>query len=97
DMNLSSPGICDQHAETSFHKATTYYSLGLNSLFYSLSNVEGGELQYSENGKNALAIGMRNEAGPFKYVLRDLDTSFYYPFYEARTGRLLFAANFSVA
>src|SRR5690606_7893221 len=95
DGNLSSPVIFDQLAESNFHKATPYYLLGLNSLFYSLSNVEGGELQYSENGKNALAIGMRNEAGPFKYVLRDLDTSFYYPFYEATTGRLFFAANFT--
>lgn len=92
--DISSPIVFNQLAASNFHKATPYYSLGLNSLFYSLSNVQGGELQYSENGKNALAIGMSSGADSFKYILRDLDTSFYYPFYEASTGRLFFAANF---
>lgn len=92
--DLSSPTVFNQLAESNFHKATPYYSEGLNSLFYSLSNADGGELQYSENGKNALAIGMGSGINSFKYVLRDLDTSFYYPFYEAATGRLFFAADF---
>jgi outer membrane protein OmpA-like peptidoglycan-associated protein len=92
--DLSSPTVFKQLAESDFHKATPYYSEGLNSLFYSLSNADGGELQYSENGKNALAIGMWSGTNSFKYILRDLDTSFYYPFYDAATGRLYFAANF---
>ncbi|HUH47048.1 MAG TPA: OmpA family protein [Arenibacter sp.] len=92
--DIASPLVFNRLAASNFHKATPYYSAALNSLFYSLSNVEGGELRYSGNGKNAMAIGMSGGADAFKYVLRDLDTSFYYPFYEASTGRLFFAANF---
>lgn len=92
--DLGAPTVFKQLVASDFHKATPYYSPELNSLFYSLSNVEGGELRYSDSGKNALAIGMSGGADSYKYVLRDLDTSFYYPFYDAATGRLFFAANF---
>ncbi|SHJ78967.1 Carboxypeptidase regulatory-like domain-containing protein [Arenibacter nanhaiticus] len=81
-------------AESKFHQATPYYSKELDYIFYILSNSEDDYLQFSEKGKNALSIGMGNGRGSFKYVLRDLNTSFYYPFFEAKTGRLFFAANF---
>ena len=42
-----------------------------------------------------LAISMQYIlTAPFSMVLRDLSTSFYYPFYDAETGKLFFAANF---
>lgn len=77
-----------------FHKATPFYSQGLNSFFYSLSNAENSELLFSANGKNAMSIGKTSGQDSHIYILRDLDTSFYYPFYEEGTGRLFFAANF---
>ncbi len=77
-----------------FHKATPYYSKGLESVFYVLSNTENGELSFDENGKNALAIGMQSKDGPFRLLLKDLSTSFYYPFYDEKSGKLYFSANF---
>ncbi|MCM4169331.1 Peptidoglycan-associated lipoprotein [Arenibacter antarcticus] len=77
-----------------FHKSTPFYSEELKSLFYSLSNAVGSELLFSANGKNSMSIAMSSGSDAYKYILRDLDTSFYYPFYEAATGRLFFAANF---
>lgn len=77
-----------------FHQATPYYSKELDNIFYILSNAEEGELSFDKNGKNALSIGMADEKGSFKFLLKDLSTSFYYPFYEAQTGKLYFAANF---
>lgn len=79
---------------SNFHKATPFYSEKLKSLFYSLSNAVGAELLFSANGKNAMSIARSSGADSYMYVLRDLDTSFYYPFYEGETGRLFFAANF---
>lgn len=79
---------------SNFHKATPYYSNELESIFYVLSNVNGDDLSFSEEGKNTLAIGKKEVDGKFEYLLRDLNTSFYYPFYEAATGKLYFAANF---
>ncbi len=79
---------------SSFHKATPYYAAELNSIFYSLSNADGAELLFSTNGKNAMSIGKSSGPDSHLYILRDLDTSFYYPFYDATTGRLYFAANF---
>ena len=73
---------------TEFHKSTPYYSTKLSTFFYILSNTEDGELRYDENGKNALAIGR------FRFILKDLSTSFYYPFFDDTTERLYFAANF---
>lgn len=77
-----------------YHKATPYYSEELNRVFYVLSNTIDGELAYDTNGKNALAIAMGGIMGSFRFLLKDLSTSFYYPFYEAATGRLYFAADF---
>jgi len=75
-----------------YHKATPYFSKQLNSIFYVLSNTLEGELEFDENGKNALAIGVQKLEGNFRFLWRDLSTSFYYPFYDERTERLYFAA-----
>ncbi|MBO0322824.1 OmpA family protein [Muricauda sp. CAU 1633] len=77
-----------------YHKATPYYSEGLESIFYVLSNTEDGELAFDANGKNALAIGKQVVGGSFQLLLKDLSTSFYYPFYDERSGKLYFSANF---
>lgn len=78
-----------------YHKATPFYSEGLNSIFYVSSNIdEDGELAFDSKRKNALAIGLIDARGSFRYVLKDLSTSFYYPFYDDGSGKLYFAANF---
>ncbi len=77
-----------------FHKSTPFYSEKLNTLFYIQSNTVDGELAVDENGKNALAIGMQNSTGKYQSLLKDLSTSFYYPFFDERTERLYFAATF---
>ena len=51
-------------------------------------------MAFDENGKNALAIGMVYDSGQFRFLLKDLSTSFYYPYFDAGTDRLYFAANF---
>lgn len=80
---------------STYHKATPYYSAGLNSVFYVLSNTENnGQLAFDDNGKNALAIGMQVINGQFRLLLKDLSTSFYYPFYDEKSGKLYFSANF---
>lgn len=79
---------------TLYHKATPYFSEDLESHFYVLSNTENGELAFDENGKNSLAIGYEKEGGDFRFLLKDLSTSFYYPFYHKDTDRLYFAADF---
>lgn len=79
---------------SSYHKATPYFSIGLNSIFYVLSNTEKGEMAFDDNGKNALGIGMQNLNGSFRLLLKDLSTSFYYPFYDEKSGKLYFSANF---
>ena len=79
---------------SNFHKATPYYAKELNSHIYVLSNESKGELQFDDNGKNALAIGMKPQNGKFRFLLRDLSTSFYYPFYDGNTGKLYFSAKF---
>lgn len=76
-----------------FHQATPYYSEELNALFYIRSNMEDGEMLFTDAGKNALSLGMIDDLGTFKYALRDLSTSFYYPFYSAKTSKLYFAAD----
>ncbi len=80
--------------DSNFHKATPYFSKELNSLIYVLSNTSDGELLFDDNGKNALAIGMKPQNGEFRFLLRDLSTSFYYPFYDATSGKLYFSAKF---
>ncbi|SHG81559.1 OmpA family protein [Flagellimonas flava] len=77
-----------------YHKATPFYSQKLQSIFYVLSNTNGGDLAFNENGKNALAIGMQVKDGPFRLLLKDLSTSFYYPFYDEKNDKLYFSANF---
>ncbi|MET6992080.1 OmpA family protein [Sediminicola arcticus] len=80
--------------ENIYHEATPYFSKELNSVFYILSNSDGDELSFSKNGKNALSLAMVDQNGAFRFLLRDLSTSFYYPFFEASSGKLFFAANF---
>ncbi len=79
---------------SNFHKATPYYSEKLQGIFYVLSNTDSGELSFDENGKNALAVGMQIKNGPFQLLLKDLSTSFYYPFYDEKNEKLYFSANF---
>lgn len=81
-------------ATSSYHKATPYYAQKLNSVFYVLSNTQNGELAFDSNGKNALAIGKQTMDGQFQLLLKDLSTSFYYPFYDETSGKLYFAADF---
>lgn len=80
--------------ESKFHESTPYFSEELNRFFYILSNTEEGNMAFDENGKNALAIGMVYDSGQFRFLLKDLSTSFYYPYFDASTDRLYFAANF---
>lgn len=77
-----------------FHKTTPYYSEGTGNTYYVLSNTEDKNLAFDEKGKNALSIGMVNENGTFSFLLKDLSTSFYYPFYDVNGERLYFSANF---
>jgi outer membrane protein OmpA-like peptidoglycan-associated protein len=86
--------VFDKIPATKFHKATPFYSNKLSTFFYILSNAEDDELKYDENGKNALAIGTLNDTGRFRFILKDLSTSFYYPYFEDNSERLYFAANF---
>ena len=80
--------------DSKFHEATPYFSEELGKIFYILSNTRGGELRFDENGKNALAIGMSDTRGELRFLLKDLSTSFYYPYYDAKSSKLYFAANF---
>ncbi len=77
-----------------FHKSTPFYSEKLNNIFYILSNTNEGEMAFDDNWKNALSIGVLNSSGQFRFLLKDLSTSFYYPFFDAESDRLYFAANF---
>jgi outer membrane protein OmpA-like peptidoglycan-associated protein/tetratricopeptide (TPR) repeat protein len=77
-----------------FHKSTPFYSEKLNNIFYILSNTNEGEMAFDDNWKNALAIGVLNSSGQFRFLLKDLSTSFYYPFFDTESDRLYFAANF---
>lgn len=92
--DVLNPKVFDKMPSSSFHKSTPHYSSELDQTFYTLSNTEDGELSYDDNGKNALAIGIVYENGFFRFLLRDLSTSFYYPYYDEKSGRLYFAANF---
>ncbi|WP_318309571.1 OmpA family protein [Flagellimonas crocea] len=80
--------------KTDYHKATPSYSPGLNSVFYVLSNTQNGELSFDGNGKNALAIAKQAIGGSYQLLLKDLSTSFYYPFYDDASGKLYFSADF---
>ncbi|MDT0605634.1 OmpA family protein [Croceitalea rosinachiae] len=93
DGQLENPIVLSSLENSNYHKATPYFSEKLNSVFYVLSNTNDGELEFDENGKNSLAIGVQKLNGQFRFLWRDLSTSFYYPFYDANTDRLYFAAN----
>lgn len=77
-----------------YHKSTPFYSEKSSRLFYILSNTIDGELAVDPKGKNALAIGMQDGDGKFQSLLKDLSTSFYYPFFDETMERLYFAATF---
>ena len=93
--NILNPNLFEGIPDSKFHKSTPYYSEALNRIFYILSNEEDDALSFDENGKNSLAIGMVHNNGFFRYLLKDLSTSFYYPFYDETAERLYFAANFA--
>lgn len=80
--------------ETNYHKATPSFSSALNSVFYVASNTQNGELAFDSKGKNALSIAKQTIGGGHQLLLKDLSTSFYYPFYDDRNGKLYFAADF---
>jgi outer membrane protein OmpA-like peptidoglycan-associated protein/tetratricopeptide (TPR) repeat protein len=84
--------VFDKIPATKFHKATPFYSNKLATFFYILSNTENDELKYDENGKNTLAIGTLTDTGRFQFILKDLSTSFYYPYFDDKSERLYFAA-----
>lgn len=98
DGDIVNPNLFEVIPDSEFHKSTPYYSESLNRIFYVLSNTENDELLFDEKGKNSLAIGTsRNSTSvqkSFNYLLKDLSTSFYYPYYEESSGKLYFAANF---
>ncbi len=77
-----------------YHQGTPFYSDTLDVLFYVRTNEQAGELVFDENGKNTLALGSADKSGEFRFLLKDTSTSFYYPFYDADSGKLYFAANF---
>lgn len=92
--DVLNPNIFDRMPSSKFHKSTPHYAQKLDKIFYILSNTENGKLSLDVKNKNALAIGMVYENGSFAFLLKDLSTSFYYPFYDDSTDRLYFAANF---
>lgn len=94
DGDLTVPRAFSKIPSSKYHKATPFYVESLDFVIYMLSNADGDDLLFDKNMKNTLAIGSVNQKGDFQYLLRDLSTSFYYPFYEASTQKLYFAANF---
>ncbi|MBM1106023.1 OmpA family protein [Aurantibacter crassamenti] len=92
--NIQNPNQFDGLPETKFHKSTPYYSEELKRIFYVLSNAEGDNLSFDDKGKNSLAIGMVYDNGFFRYLLKDMSISFYYPFYDSAAEKLYFSANF---
>lgn len=94
DGNVTNSAPFSRIPESKFHKSTPYFSEKLNRFFYILSNTQGGDMAFDDNGKNALAIGMLYENGDFRFLLKDLSTSFYYPYFDSESDKLYFAANF---
>lgn len=86
--------VFDALEDTDYHKATPYFSPALNSVFYVVSNTQNGELAFDSNGKNALSIAKQTVGGSHQLLLKDLSTSFYYPFYDDTSGKLYFSADF---
>ena len=91
---VSGVGIFSKIPFSEFHKSTPYYSDKLDNIFYILSNTLDGEMAFNDKGKNALSIGVLDQSGDFRFLLRDLSISFYYPFFDAKSDRLYFSANF---
>ena len=83
----------DGTQDSRFHEATPFYSEVIDQVFYIRSNERNGRLSFDQNGKNALAIGVSDANQGFRFLLRDLSTSFYYPFFDDSSQRLYFAAN----
>jgi outer membrane protein OmpA-like peptidoglycan-associated protein len=94
DGQILNPNPFLEVPESNFHQATPFYSEARDAVFYVSSNEEYDQLTFDENGKNSLAVMMTSEDGTAQYLLRDPSTSFYYPFYDEKTSRLYFAANF---
>ncbi|MEW2920129.1 OmpA family protein [Muricauda sp. ANG21] len=94
DGQISSIAPFSEIGSSRFHKATPFYSESLKSIFYVLSNTQDGELAFDNTGKNALSIGKQTIGGSFQLLLKDLSTSFYYPYYDEASGKLYFSANF---
>lgn len=94
DGQISGVAPFSEIGSSRFHKATPFYSESLKSIFYVLSNTQDGELAFDNTGKNALAIGKQIIGGSFQLLLKDLSTSFYYPYYDEASGKLYFSANF---
>ncbi|MGJ8736952.1 OmpA family protein [Zobellia laminariae] len=92
--NIGNVSVYKGVPDSPFHKSTPFYSSTTGGTYYVLSNAKGKNLAFDEKGKNALAIGMAYEGGLFRFLLKDLSTSFYYPFYDDENERLYFAANF---
>ncbi len=92
--DVLNPNAFSGTPDSKYHKSTPYYSEELDKIFYVLSNTENDQLAFDENGKNSLAIGIVYDNGFFRFLLKDLSTSFYYPFYDEATDKLYFAANF---
>lgn len=91
DGNILNTNTFTEIPGHAYHEGTPYWSEGLQKLFYIRSNTAEGELQYSSQGRNTLAIVM-TDFNDLQYLLRDLNTSFYYPFYEEKSRKLYFAA-----
>ncbi|WP_077401943.1 OmpA family protein [Cellulophaga omnivescoria] len=94
DGDITNVKPFDNIPKANFHEATPYYSASLDKLFYVLSNEKDGAMLYDEKGKNALSIAEVDRKNRFNFILKHLSTSFYYPFYDANSQRLYFAANF---
>lgn len=94
DGQILNPNPFDNIPKSKFHQATPFYSKAMDAVFYISSNAEDDILTFNENGKNSLAVMRTSEDESSQYLLRDLSTSFYYPFYDNNSNRLYFAANF---
>jgi len=92
--NLSNVSHFGGIPDSPFHKSTPFYAEDSGGIYYVLSNTEGKNLAFDEKGKNALSIGMAYDNGIFRFLLKDLSTSFYYPFYDENSEKLYFSANF---
>ena len=63
--SLSQPTPFEGIPDSPYHKSTPYYAESTGRVYYILSNTEGKNLAFDENGKNALAIGTADSNGSF--------------------------------